>query len=73
MAEEDLEKSRGKQTVAELYNLADDIAEAHDLAAERPAMLEKLRAGLEKTIGSHENDGRVRYDVTQTVRWIDPR
>ena len=73
LGDENLEKSRGKATVAELYNLDRDIAEAHDLAAERPEMVNKLRAGLEKTVNRADNDGRVRYDTTQTVRWIPAR
>jgi arylsulfatase A-like enzyme len=76
----DLEDSRGKPTVAELYNLAEDIAEARDLAEERPEMVEKLRARLDEVIAwgasrpgvTGKNDGKVRYDVTQTVRWIPP-
>jgi arylsulfatase A-like enzyme len=70
---EDLEKSRGKPTVAELYNLDADIAEERDLAAAQPDKVATLRAGLEKTINKSKNDGKVRYDVTQTVRWIPAR
>ena len=73
LEDEDLEKSRGKPTVAELYNLDTDVAEAHDLAAKHPEQVAKLRAGLEKTINRSKNDGNVRYDTTQTVRWIDPK
>ena len=72
LAGENLEKSRGRKTVPELYNLADDIAEANDLAAERPGLVKKLTAGLEQTIGRHRNDGLVRHETTQTVRWIEP-
>jgi arylsulfatase A-like enzyme len=74
----DLGDSRGKPTVAELYNLAEDIAETRDLARERPEMAEKLRARLDEVIArgasrpgvTGKNDGEVRYHVTQTVRWI---
>jgi arylsulfatase A-like enzyme len=73
LAGADLEKSRGKATVAELYNLKDDIAEERDLAAGRPEILKKMRTGLEKTINRSHNDGKIRYDLTQTVRWIEGR
>jgi arylsulfatase A-like enzyme len=73
LGKENLEKSRGKPTVAELYNLEDDIAETTNLAAARPDMVQKLRSGLERTIRGAENDGAVRYDATQEVRWIEPR
>ena len=76
---ENLEASRGKATVAELYNLAEDIAEERDLAAERTEILEELRGkfdgliqlGASRPGASGANDGVVRYDVTQTVRWVD--
>lgn len=70
LGDEDLEKSRGKKTVAELYNLDKDIAEAHDLAQEQPEMVRKLTKELESAIARGPNDGKVRFDVTQTVRWI---
>ncbi|MBI1358413.1 MAG: sulfatase-like hydrolase/transferase [Acidobacteria bacterium] len=76
---EDLEASRGKATVAELYNLDDDIAESKDLAAEKPdivkAMTQKLAEAIDRGASragqQGKNDGVVRYDVTQRVRWID--
>ena len=70
LGDNNLEKSRGKATVAELYNLDQDIAEAKDLAAARQDMVKKLTAELEQTIQANKNDGRVRYDATQTIRWI---
>ncbi|MCB1019623.1 MAG: arylsulfatase [Bryobacterales bacterium] len=66
----DLEKSRGKATVAELYNLDSDIAEAHDLAHDKPEMVKKMTDGLARAIAAARNDGDVHYDRTQTVRWI---
>jgi arylsulfatase A-like enzyme len=78
MSEDDLEDSRGKPTVAALYNLEDDIDESQDLAAERPEIVRRLQATLDELIrrGASRsgqkgaNDGEVRYDVTQTERFI---
>lgn len=75
---ENLEASRGKATVAELYHLGDDIAESKDLASERPEKVEELTRELAATIArgasrpdrTGKNDGDVRYDATQEVRWI---
>ena len=70
LGDADLEKSRGKATVTELYDLEKDIAEQHNLAAERLEIVKKMKAGLDKTINRSKNDGEVQYEVTQTVRWI---
>ena len=80
MADSNRNKARGQPTVAELYNLADDIAEANDLAAERPEIVQRMEAQLKETIDrgasapgrTGANDTDVRYDVTQTERWAAP-
>lgn len=79
LGDENLAASRGKPTVAELYNLSDDIAESKDLAAEKPELVRELTQKLSAAIDSGasapgrqgSNDGVVRYDQTQQVRWID--
>ncbi len=76
---EDLEASRGNPTVAELYNLDEDITESNDLASERPdvvrVMTEKLAAAVDRGASRPDRqgkkDGIVRYDETQKVRWIE--
>jgi arylsulfatase A-like enzyme len=73
-----LEASRGLQTVAELYHLGHDIAESKDLASEQTEKLEELTTQLSRAIDrgatrsdrTGRNDGDVRYDLTQNVRWI---
>ncbi|QDT63378.1 sulfatase family protein [Calycomorphotria hydatis] len=72
-----LEASRGKSTIAELYNLEDDIAEEHNLVDEKPEMVAKLTAELQECIErgatreeiTSHNDTKVRFDQTQTERW----
>lgn len=71
------DRSRGKPTIAELYNLKDDIAEKENLAAKRPGIVEKMRKDFERLIANGTsrkgqkaaNDTRVRFDITQTERW----
>jgi arylsulfatase A-like enzyme len=72
-----LEESRGKSTLPELYNLAEDIAESNNLAGERPEIVDELRGKLDALIQqgatragiTARNDANVRYDITQEVRW----
>ena len=76
-SEENLEESRGKPTVPELYNLAEDIAESNDLSEERPEIVEELRSkfdamidrGATRTGIAARNDADVQYVTTQEVRW----
>ena len=76
----DLEESRGKPTTPELYNLEADVAEQRDLAEQHPEIARKMQEQLDRLIArgasrpgqSGANDGVVRYDVTQTVRWVQP-
>ena len=69
--------SRGKPTIAELYNLKFDIAEKQNLAGKRPNILRKMTKDFERLIRNGtsrkgqkaRNDTRVRFDITQTERW----
>ncbi len=75
-----LQKSRGQATVAELYNLETDIAEAHDLASEHPDMVGDLTRRFDDLIArgasrpgiESANDTAVRYGITQLERWAPP-
>jgi arylsulfatase A-like enzyme len=77
MSGRDLEQSRGKATVAELYNLENDVGEQHDLAGEHPEIVERMTKGLKSLIDrgtsrpdqKASNDTAVRFDTTQTKRW----
>ena len=75
-----LNESRGKQRVVELYNLENDIAETTDLAAEESAIVDRLDKKLRHLVDrgtsregpAQQNDTKVTIDVTQTVRWGAP-
>ena len=79
LGEKNLNASRGKPTVAELYDLSNDIGEANNLVSTHPAKVEELTAELDQTIRSGssredatgDNDCEVRFDVTQTFRWVE--
>ena len=61
----------------ELYNLDADIAEAENLAEQRPEVFAEMRTKLDEVISrgasrpgaTSRNDTAVRYDATQEVRW----
>lgn len=77
MGGRNLEQSRGKATVVELYNLASDISERRDLAKQRPEVVRQMTSKLKELIdrGSSRanqkasNDTLVRFDTIQTKRW----
>ena len=77
MSGANLEQSRGKPTIAELYHLGEDISEQHDLAARHPDIVTRMTAGLQATIvrGTSQahrksaNDASVNFQVTQKQRW----
>ena len=79
MSGTNLEESRGKPTIAELYHLADDVAETRDLAQRRPGLVQRMTQQLTSLIarGSSRpglirpNDGLVRFDSIQTRRWAE--
>jgi arylsulfatase A len=72
-----LRESRGKPTIAELYNLSTDVGEKNDLFEQRPEvarkMIEGLRALIERGVSragiESSNDTSVRFETTQTKRW----
>lgn len=72
-----LQSSRGKPTIAELYNLETDIAEEQNLAKTRPEVVQKMTADLQALIerGSSRpgqkshNDGKISFKTTQQLRW----
>ena len=75
-----LHQSRGKDRIVELYNLRDDIAESHDLAEEKPDIVERMTRSLEQLIAAGTsrsgvqaaNDTAVEFRRTQLVRWGVP-
>jgi arylsulfatase A-like enzyme len=77
MSGPNLEQSRGKPTVAELYHLQSDIGEQHDLSNTHPEIVERMTRGLKaliergtsRTGQRASNDTLVRFHVTQTERW----
>lgn len=75
-----LEASRGKPTVAELYNLEDDIAEAKELSGSHRERVQQMTEEFQRLIqrGATRpgieavNDTHVRFDITQSQRWSPP-
>ena len=75
--EANLDRSRGKPTVAELYNLAHDIAETENVASLHPDVADRLRGRLTTVIEQGasradcvgQNDTLVRFDTIQNERW----
>jgi len=74
-----LNASRGKPTVAELYDLSTDVNEAKNLASKHSKKVTELTAELDTLIQSGasrpnaigKNDCNVRFDVTQQYRWVE--
>ena len=74
-----LERSRGKPTVAELYDLSRDVSEQNDLAETQPAVVKQLSDELSAVITngasrpgqSGANDCEIRFRTTQKHRWAD--
>lgn len=77
MSGKNLQQSRGKPTIAELYNLESDIGEQHDLSAKHPEMVKRMTRGLAEVIANGSsrsdqksaNDTQVRFETIQTKRW----
>ena len=77
MSGRNLQQSRGKPTIAELYDLQSDIGEKTDLSKQHPEIVERMTEGLKTLIarGSSRagqkgsNDTIVRFDTIQTKRW----
>jgi len=72
-----LQQSRGKPTIAELYNLKSDVGEKQDVSMKHPQIVKHMTAGLKTLIerGSSragqkaQNDAQVRFDAIQKKRW----
>ena len=77
MSGRNLQQSRGKLTIAELYNLDSDIGETIDLSKKHPKIVQRMTEGLKKLIerGTSRagrkisNDTIIRFDTIQTKRW----
>jgi arylsulfatase A len=77
MAGRNLEQSRSKPTIVELYNLESDIAEKNNLSRKHPEIVKRMTQGLKTLIeqGSSRtgqkssNDTAVRFDRIQPKRW----
>ncbi len=76
-----LEESRGKPTIAELYNLDADVGEQTDLAQKHPDIVKRMTKDLRTLVDrgtsrpgqKASNDTVVRYETTQTERWAPAR
>jgi arylsulfatase A len=72
-----LEQSRGRSTIVELYNLDSDIAEENDLSKKHPDLTKRMTADLKNLIKrgasrvtqESSNDTVVRFDTIQSKRW----
>jgi len=77
MSGKNLQQSRGKPTILELYNLDTDIGEQNELSKKHPEIVERMTRNFQKLIdqGSSRsgqksaNDTKVRFDISQEVRW----
>ena len=77
MSGRNLEESRGKPTIAELFNLESDINEQHDVSGQHPDVVEQMTADLTTLINNGTsradqtaaNDTPVRFDTIQSMRW----
>ena len=77
MSGRNLQESRGRKTIVELYNLETDQSEQHNVATARPELVDRLTANLQRLVdrgtsrpgGPQANDTDVRFDVTQARRW----
>lgn len=80
MSGKNLQQSRGKPTVPQLFNLDSDISETHDLAKQRPKIVTQMTADFKRLIeqGTSRpgqvaaNDTYVRFDTIQKERWAPP-
>lgn len=78
MSGRNLQQSRSKPTVAELYNLKADVAEQKNLADSDPQTVKRLTDRLRAVIDAGatrrlprpaQNDADVRFQTTQELRW----
>ncbi|MDG2383733.1 MAG: arylsulfatase [Pirellulaceae bacterium] len=82
MSGSNLEESRGKPTIAELYHLESDLAEQHNVAGKHADIVNRMTRQLQDVIDdgnsrgldlNSRNDGVVRFDITQEKRWVPDR
>ena len=79
MRDKNLQKSRGKPTVAEPYDLSADIGESRDLVSERPEKVAEMTELLGQMIERGatrmgvrgRDDCAVDFRTTQPRRWAD--
>ncbi|WP_419194874.1 sulfatase family protein [Novipirellula herctigrandis] len=77
LGEKNLNLSRGKPTIAELYDLNNDIAEAENLSDQHPETVRRMTRELRKLISNGAsrygqigaNDCDVQFETTQKLRW----
>lgn len=77
MSQRTLQQSRGKPVVVELYNLATDIGEQHDVSKLHPEKVEQMTDALRTLVArgasrpgqSGANDTIVQFETTQAKRW----
>jgi len=77
MIKPNLEQSRGKPTVPELYHLGSDVGEQTELSEKHPDIVKRLTNDLKTLIDrgtsrpgqQAANDTLVRFDTTQEMRW----
>ncbi|MDA0347864.1 MAG: arylsulfatase [Verrucomicrobia bacterium] len=77
---ENLNASRGKPRIVELYNLEEDIAETTNVATRHPEKLKQLDERIRTLVArgtsrpgpAQANDTEVIIDVTQKQRWGPP-
>lgn len=72
-----LERSRGKPTVAELYHLDSDVGERNDVSKQHPDVVTRMTKDLRTLVDrgtsrpgqQASNDTVVRFETTQQSRW----
>jgi arylsulfatase A-like enzyme len=81
MKDRDLERSRGKPTVVELYNLDSDVGERQDVSKQHPEIVQRMTSDLRRVVEAGtsrprqqaSNDTHVQFEVTQERRWAPAR
>lgn len=79
LGKQNLDASRGEPTIAELYDLSNDVSEAQNLASSQPERVKEMTHELDALIkngasrpgATGTNDCEVRFDITQSYRWIE--
>jgi len=77
LSKPNLEQSRGKPTVPELYRLDSDVGEQPELSAKHPDVVQRMTKDLRALIDrgtsrpgqQASNDTLVRFETTQEKRW----